>query len=76
MKLKKLTDSQKAQIWEEIDGQGLDYWVQNYGSEYKNTELGPLLISLKNDLDTLESIVQGFEEYVGSDDMDDEDENE
>lgn len=64
MSEKKLSKKDKIQIWSEVENEGLGYWCQNYGSEYLETEIGPLLLLVRVSLNKLDKIISSFEEFV------------
>jgi len=63
-KLKQLTKKEKAQIWAEIDNEGLGYWCQNYGEALNGTEWEPFVTQARVALDKLDEMYSSFEEFA------------
>lgn len=62
---RELTAAEKAQIWAEVDSEGLGYWIQNYGEAFKGTKYEKLVAQAARDLKSLEILINGFEEFAG-----------
>lgn len=52
------------QLWNEIENEGLGYWVQNYGYEGEDNELEMLCKEAKKAMNALDSYTQTiFDEH-------------